>query len=145
MALDARGLPGVNHIHFLTKRMLRQLFRRTSRDTFGLECAPPGIIDTKRPFQRAQLKLTEVFFGLIALSADLLLFHMTLLDRAGPGPCQLLKLEQLLCEGRLQLFKGFHALPLAVSKPVTPAPDPRSPRPNRPPRTVHPVHPGPPA
>src|SRR5258708_37733858 len=98
MALDARGLPGVNHIHFLTKRMLRQLFRRTSLDKFCLECSPPAVIDAKRPFQRAQFKLTEVFFSLIALSADLLLFHMTLLDRGWPDPCQLLKLEQLLCK-----------------------------------------------
>src|SRR5258708_33206921 len=145
MALDARGLPGVNHIHFLTKRMLRQLFRRTSRDKFCLECSPPGVIDAKRPFQCVEFKLTEVFFSLIALSADLLLFDMTLLDRAWPDPCQLLKLEQVLCKHRLQLFKCFHVLLLAVSKLVTTAPHPRTPRPNRPPRTVHPVHLGQPA
>ena len=70
---------------------------------------------------------------------------MTLLDRAWPDPCQLLKLEQILCQHRFQLFKCFHVLLLAVSKLVTTAPHPRTPRPNRPPRTVRPVHLGQPA
>src|SRR5215469_17547753 len=125
--------------------MLRQFFRRTSLNKFGLECPPPGVSDAKRPFQRAQFKRTQIFFGFIALSADLLLFHMTLLDRAWPDPCQSLKLKQILCKHRLQLFKGFHALLLPVSKLVITASHPLSPRPNRPPCTVHPVHPGPPA
>src|SRR5260221_11788061 len=71
---------------------------------------------------------------------------MTLFDSAWPDPCQLLKLEQLLCKHPLQLFKCFHALLLPVSKLVTtappPPPHPRTARPNRPPCTVPPVHPG---
>src|SRR6266446_9017978 len=124
--------------------MLRHLAWRTALNKFGLVCSPPGVVDTKCPFQHAQFKWTQVFFRLIAMSTDLLLFHMTLFDSAWPDPCQLLKLEQILCEHPLQLFKCFHALLLPVSKLVTP-PSPPTARPNRPPRTVHPVHLGQPA
>src|SRR5690242_20117004 len=87
---------------FSTKRMLCQLARRASLNKFSLVCSPPGVIDAKDPFQRIEFKWTQVFFSLITLSADLLLFHMTLFDRARPVPCQLLKLEQILCQQRLQ-------------------------------------------
>src|SRR5260370_60232 len=125
--------------------MLRQLTWRAPLNKFGLVGSPSGVIDAKRPFQHAQFKLTQVFFGLVAVSADLLLFHMTLLDGAWPDPCQLLKLEQILCKHLLQLFKCLHSLLLLVSKLVTTVPHPRAARPNRPPCTVHPVHLGQPA
>src|SRR5260370_30937554 len=126
--------------------MLRHLAWRTALNKFGLVGSPPCVVDTKCPFQHAQFKWTQVFFlRLIAMSADLLLFHMTLFDSAWPDPCQLLKLEQLLCKHPLQLFRCFHALLLPVSTLVTPPPHPRTACSNRPPRTVHPAYPGQPA
>src|SRR6266567_975479 len=124
-----------------TTRLLRQLTWRAPLNKFGLVGSPPGVVDPQRPFQRVEFSLTQVFFSLITVLAYLLLFHMTLLDSGWPDSCQLLKLEQILRQYRLQLFKGFHALLLPVSKLVTMLPHPQSPQyPTHPPRRVHPGH-----
>src|SRR6266496_4979543 len=85
--------------------LLCQLSGGTPLNKFGLVGSPPGVSDTKHLFQHVQFQRTQVFFSFIAVSAYLLLFHITLFNGARPVPCKPLKREQILRQDSLQFFK----------------------------------------